>query len=90
MFVDGYYFISDTSSLAERSTLTREQFNAIEEFDKPMITFLSLQDLKGSKYFGGNHDKLRWVADLEWDFLIIDEAHEGIDTRSHLMQHLTL
>jgi superfamily II DNA or RNA helicase len=39
-----------------------------------------LQDLKGSKYFGGNYDKLRWVADLEWDLLIIDEAHEGVDT----------
>ncbi len=45
-----------------------------------MITFLSLQDLKGSKYFGGPHDKLKWVADLEWDLLVIDEAHEGIDT----------
>ena len=39
-----------------------------------------MQDLKGSKYFGGNYDKLRWVADLEWDLLIIDEAHEGVDT----------
>ena len=80
MFIDGYYFISDTSSLAERNTLTREQYNAIEGNDKQMITFLSLQDLKGSKYFGGSHDKLRWVADLDWDLLIIDEAHEGIDT----------
>jgi superfamily II DNA or RNA helicase len=23
---------------------------------------------------------LRWIADLDWDLLIIDEAHEGIDT----------
>lgn len=80
IFVDGYYFISDTSSLAERKTLTREQYNAIDGNDKQMITFLSLQDLKGSKYFGGSHDKLRWVADLDWDLLIIDEAHEGVDT----------
>jgi len=80
MFIDGYYFISDTGSLAERKSLTREQYNAIEGHDKPMITFLSLQDLKGSKYFGGSHDKLRWVADLDWDLLVIDEAHEGIDT----------
>lgn len=80
VFIDGYYFISDTSSLADRKSLTREQFNAIEDSDKPMITFLSLQDLKGSKYFGGSHDKLKWVADLEWDLLVIDEAHEGIDT----------
>jgi hypothetical protein len=79
MFVDGYAFISETSSLKNRATLTREQYISIRPL-KPLITFLSLQDLKGSKYFGGNFDKLRWVADLEWDLLIIDEAHEGVDT----------
>ena len=79
MFVDGYAFISETSSLKSRASLTREQHTAIKPV-KPLITFLSLQDLKGSKFFGGNYDKLRWVADLEWDLLIIDEAHEGIDT----------
>ena len=79
MFVDGYNFISETSSLKNRATLTREQHIAIKPI-KPQITFLSLQDLKGSKYFGGNYDKLRWVADLEWDLLIIDEAHEAIET----------
>lgn len=79
MFVDGYNFISETSSLKNRATLTREQHIATRPI-KPLITFLSLQDLKGSKYFGGNYDKLRWVADLEWDLLIIDEAHEGVDT----------
>lgn len=79
MFVDGYAFISETSSLKNRATLTREQHIAIRPI-KPLITFLSLQDLKGSKYFGGNYNKLRWVADLEWDLLIIDEAHEGVDT----------
>lgn len=79
-FVDGYYFISSTASLAERKVLTRDEFNDIKGIDKPMVTFLSLQDLKGSKFFGGSHDKLHWVADLEWDLLIIDEAHEGVDT----------
>jgi len=80
MFVDGYYFISSTSSLAERRTLTREDYNRIDGINKKQITFLSLQDLKGSKYFGGSHDKLKWVADLDWDLLVIDEAHEGVDT----------
>jgi type II restriction enzyme len=79
MFIDGFYFISETSSLVNRPTLTRQQYIAAGR-DKPQITFLSLQDLKGSRYFGGNHDKLRWIADLDWDLLIIDEAHEGIDT----------
>ena len=79
-FIDGYYFVSSASSLSERKSLTREQFNAIDSTDKKIITFLSLQDLKGSKYFGGSHDKLAWIADLDWDLLVIDEAHEGIDT----------
>lgn len=79
MFIDGYSFISETSSLNNRPTITREQHIAQKPI-KPQFTFLSLQDLKGSKYFGGNFEKLRWVADLEWDLLIIDEAHEGIDT----------
>lgn len=79
MFIDGYSFISETSSLNNRPTITREQHISIKPI-KPQFTFLSLQDLKGSKYFGGNFEKLRWVADLEWDLLIIDEAHEGIDT----------
>jgi superfamily II DNA or RNA helicase len=79
LFVDGYSFISETSSLANKGALTRADYVKIKPI-KPQITFLSLQDLKGSKYFGGPYDKLRWVADLEWDLLIIDEAHEGIDT----------
>ncbi|MBK6699291.1 MAG: DEAD/DEAH box helicase family protein [Saprospiraceae bacterium] len=78
-FVDGYAFISETSSLNNRAAITREQHISNKPI-KPQFTFLSLQDLKGSKYFGGNFEKLRWVADLEWDLLIIDEAHEAIDT----------
>ena len=78
-FIEGYRFISETSSIADRPTLTRAQFIESGD-DSPQVTFLSLQDLKGSKYFGGNHNKLQWVADLEWDLLIIDEAHEGVDT----------
>lgn len=78
-FIDGYSFISETSSLNNRPTITREQHISTKPI-LPHFTFLSLQDLKGSKFFGGNFDKLRWVADLEWDLLIIDEAHEGIDT----------
>ncbi len=78
-FIDGYHFISETSSLENRPVLSRRQY-IDGRSNKPFITFLSLQDLKGSKYFGGNHDKLRWVAELEWYLLIVDEAHEGVDT----------
>lgn len=81
-FIDGYYFISTADSLKERETLSREEFlnKANSSSEDRQITFLSLQDLKGGKAFGGPHNKLKWVADLKWDLLIIDEAHEGVDT----------
>lgn len=78
-FIDGYHFISTADSIKEK-TLTREEFNKIEDFDKKQITFLSLQDLKGAKVFGGSFNKLKWVTDLAWDLLVIDEAHEAVDT----------
>ncbi|MDR1006389.1 MAG: Eco57I restriction-modification methylase domain-containing protein [Bacteroidales bacterium] len=72
-----YKFISDNDSLKGKA-LTRESFLKFARHSQ--ITFLSLQDLKGSKHFGGDYDKLRWIKDLKWDLLIIDEAHEGVDT----------
>lgn len=79
-----YRFVSDSPSLAGRSPMTREQWRAFQlnhaAEDPRIVEFLSLQDLKGSKYFGGPYDKLRHIAELEWDLLVIDEAHEGVDT----------
>ena len=78
-----YKFVSSTDSLKDRPSMSREQFiEYLSEHDAAkQITFISLQDLKGSKYFGGEYDKLKWVADLHWDLVIIDEAHEAVDTR---------
>lgn len=80
-----YSFISTTDSLKERPVLTREQFLA-ENIGKSVddysgcFAFISLQDLKGAISFGGFIDKLEWVKGLKWDLLVIDEAHEGVDT----------
>lgn len=79
-----FHFVSDSPSLDSRSPMTREQWrvhslNHLDD-DLRMVEFLSLQDLKGSRYFGGDYDKLKHVARLEWDLLVVDEAHEGIDT----------
>ncbi len=81
-----YLFVSTTDSLKERPVLTRERYLKILDQTKEgeeypgIIAFISLQDLKGAISFGGIHNKLRWVKDLDWDLLIIDEAHEGVDT----------
>ena len=80
----GYQFVSDSPSLAQRGPMTREQWRAFSlehvDEDPRIVEFVSLQDLKGSKYFGGSFDKLKHIADAEWDLLVIDEAHEGVDT----------
>ncbi|AEC01419.1 Eco57I restriction-modification methylase domain-containing protein [Parasphaerochaeta coccoides] len=79
-----YRFVSTTDSLKERPVLTREKFLDVlftpEGKDARCIAFISLQDLKGAISFGGMYNKLTWVKDLEWDVLVIDEAHEGVDT----------
>ncbi|MFK4039337.1 DEAD/DEAH box helicase [Nonomuraea wenchangensis] len=79
-----YRFVSESPSLADRSPMTREQWRAFllncQDEDPRIVEFLSLQDLKGSQYFGGSYDKLKHIAQFDWDLLVIDEAHEGIDT----------
>lgn len=79
----GYYFVSNVDGLKDKKyVLSREKYLDLisEPNHKGCIEFVSLQDLKGSIYFGGMFDKLREVSDLEWDVLVIDEAHEGVDT----------
>ncbi|MFR2891242.1 DEAD/DEAH box helicase family protein [Peptoniphilus grossensis] len=90
----GYYFVSHVAALDGKShVITREEFLDLD-IDKirGSIEFVSLQDIKGSKYFGGDPslDKLKELSNrrdekgnrigILWDILIIDEAHEGVDT----------
>lgn len=79
-----FKFVSESPSLSNRSPLSRKEWTdlVLEDADEKyrLIEFVSLQDLKGSEYFGGSFDKLEHIANLHWDILIIDEAHEGIDT----------
>lgn len=79
----GFYFVSNVGGLKDKKyVLSREKYLDLvsENESKGCIEFISLQDLKGSLYFGGTFDKLNEVANLEWDLLVIDEAHEGVDT----------
>ncbi len=84
----GYFFVSATEALKGKSkVISYETFAADEKKRKddnlePMgiIYFLSLQDLKGSSFFGGDLPKLREISTIRWDLLVIDEAHEGVDT----------
>lgn len=83
-FESGFLFVSEVDALKTQAhVLSRRQY--IDEIikgdvGKRCIEFVSLQDLKGSVYFGGHLNKLEEVAHMEWDMLVIDEAHEGVDT----------
>ncbi len=44
------------------------------------IYFASIQDLRGSQLVGGKFNKNNAVFALEWDLVIVDEAHEGTQT----------
>lgn len=44
------------------------------------IYFASIQDLRGSQIVGGNFNKNNAVFALDWDLIVIDEAHEGTQT----------
>ncbi|MBS1535267.1 MAG: Eco57I restriction-modification methylase domain-containing protein [Bacteroidetes bacterium] len=44
------------------------------------IYFASMQDLRGSAQVGGNFDKNNEIFNTLWDFIIVDEAHEGTQT----------
>ena len=44
------------------------------------IYFASIQDLRGSELVGGNFDKNNELFNTDWDFIIVDEAHEGTQT----------
>ena len=97
------FFISETDSLKNSGALSREKYREIldhtpdtDHDDIKQVCFVSLQDLKGSIFFGGDIEKLQWVAGTKWDLLVVDEAHEGVDTSktdwafSRIMRDFTL
>lgn len=84
----GYVFVSEVDALKDKAgVLSRSDYVKLcarsGETAPKTIEFVSLQDMKGSVYFGGEHDKLREISKkygMMWDVLVIDEAHEGVDT----------
>lgn len=44
------------------------------------VFFVSIQDLRGSETVGGKFDKNDDIFSTSWDYIIIDEAHEGTQT----------
>lgn len=88
----GYYFVSHVSDIAKaEKVVDYPEFarvrKRVEEHPVPgaiepkLIYFVSLQDIKGSQYFGtGGYPKLKELTQIDWDLLVVDESHEGVET----------
>lgn len=58
-----------------------EQIENLVDSDKKFVYFASMQDLRGSQAVGGKFDKNDFIFLIEWDYVVIDEAHEGTLTK---------
>lgn len=75
----GRRMMDDNDSHGDFYTLTRE----VDAGKKILVFFVSMQYLRLSQFVGGkerNFDPLkRAIMEYDWDFVMVDEAHEGID-----------
>ena len=79
---DGYTFGSKNKG---------EKIQNLVYSNSAFIYFASIQDLRGSKWAGGKQgDKNKEFLAIDWDFIIIDEAHEGNGTElaNRMKDHL--
>lgn len=58
-----------------------EKIQSLIHGDKKFVYFASMQDLRGSEKVGGNFDKNNDIFKIDWDFVVVDEAHEGTQTK---------
>ena len=86
-------FVSETDALSKKPfVISEDEYveRVVSGSEKYHIGFVSLQDLKGSVYFGGSYKKLEWISGdtneqgrmrgRYFDLLVVDEAQEGVDT----------
>lgn len=85
---DGWYedFIKifDCSSYMYGSKGNGESFSSLialaRKSEVKFVYFASIQDLRGSSTVSGRFDKNEELFAFPWDFVIVDEAHEGTQT----------
>ena len=75
----GRRMMDDNDSQGDFYTLTQE----VNAGKKILVFFVSMQYLRLSQFVGGKErhaDPLkRAIMEYDWDFVMVDEAHEGID-----------
>lgn len=79
-FDDFNKIFSDDSSYKYGSKNKGERIEKLIENNDKFVYFASIQDLRGSTEVGGTFEKNELVFNTQWDFVVIDEAHEGTKT----------
>ena len=75
----GRRMMDDNDSQGDFYTLTNE----VDAGKKILVCFVSMQYLRLAQFVGGKERRLdplkRAIMEYDWDFVMVDEAHEGID-----------
>ncbi len=83
-FEDFDKIFNDSPQYVYGSKTKGYQFVTLEKNHKTKkikyVYFASMQDLRGSERVGGDFDKNDDLFNTPWDFIIVDEAHEGTQT----------
>ncbi len=58
-----------------------EKLEVLVNSKNKFVYFASMQDLRGSEKVGGKYDKNNIIFKIDWDFVVVDEAHEGTQTK---------
>ena len=78
---DAFGSIFNNTDYVYGSKRKGEKIETLLKGDKPFVYFASIQDLRGSQEVGGKFLKNEVVFNTDWDFVVVDEAHEGTKTR---------
>lgn len=79
-FKDFNEIFSDDKSYKYGSKNRGERIETLIRSNDKFVYFASIQDLRGSSEVGGTFQKNELVFNTQWDFVVIDEAHEGTKT----------
>ncbi len=88
---DFYYFSKNNGGDVSEESDFHKMLKSTQKSgmnDYHFIYFASIQDMRGSEIVGGKFDKNEEIFDVNWDLIIIDEAHEG--TRTDLGKNVIL
>lgn len=80
---DFYYFSKKNGGDPSDEKTFHEMIHATDKNGLPdyhFIYFASIQDMRGSEIVGGKFSKNEEIFNINWDLIIIDEAHEGTQT----------